>query len=77
VSDDLVFIDHVSADDLAARVPFPVRLSYDFADVPAECGMRSGECGIEGRGRSRDDAHLDTPHSAFRIPHSGVGEREG
>jgi putative radical SAM enzyme (TIGR03279 family) len=35
VNDDLIFIDDVSADDLAARLSFPVRLSYDFADVLA------------------------------------------
>src|SRR5437899_10114405 len=31
--------------------------------------MRSAECGIAMRGRSPIDAPLDTPHSAFRIPH--------
>src|SRR5437773_4001128 len=36
----------------------------------AECG----ECGISGRGRSPSDAHIETPHSAFRIPHWGEGE---
>jgi len=77
VNDDLVFIDDVRADELAARVPFPVRLSYDFADVLSECGVRSAEWGIVERGRSRHDVQVDTPHSAFRIPHFGVGEREG
>ncbi|HUL04086.1 MAG TPA: DUF512 domain-containing protein [Gemmatimonadales bacterium] len=33
VNDDLVFIDDVSLDRLAADVPVPVRLSYDFVDV--------------------------------------------
>src|SRR5438046_8305941 len=36
--------------------------------------MRSAECGISGRGRSPSDAHIETPHSAFRIPHWGEGE---
>src|SRR5205085_8198012 len=33
VNDDLVFVDDVGADDLAARLPAPAYLSYDFADV--------------------------------------------
>jgi putative radical SAM enzyme (TIGR03279 family) len=74
VNDDLVFMDDVSADDLATRLPMPVRLSYDFADVLGECGIRNSECGIAGRGRSRHDAHLDIPHSALRIPHCGEGK---
>jgi len=74
VNDDSVFVDGVGAGELADRLPMPVRLSYDFADVLSECGMRSAECGIGGRGRSNHDAHLDIPHSAFRTPHSGVGE---
>src|SRR2546426_6960283 len=36
--------------------------------------MRSAECGISRGGRSQRDAHIDTPHSAFRIPHWGGGE---
>ena len=32
-NDDLVFMDDVSTGELAARVPMPVRLSYDFVDV--------------------------------------------
>jgi len=56
----------VSADDLAARVPMPVHLSYDFVDVLIECGVRRAECGIEGH----------TPHSPFRTPHHGVGKGE-
>ena len=43
VNDDLVFIDDVRADDLAARLRPPVRLSYDFVDVLTDCGL-------EGRG---------------------------
>lgn len=33
VNDDLVFMDEMRADDLAARLPMPIRLSYDFADA--------------------------------------------
>src|SRR5437763_4274896 len=33
VNDDLVFVDDVRAEDLAARLPAPAYLSYDFADV--------------------------------------------
>src|SRR5437879_524893 len=66
VNDDLVFVDDVGADDLAARIPIPVQLSYDFVDVLVECGVRSAECGIEGH----------TPHSPFRTPHHGVGKGE-
>jgi len=67
VNDDLVFVDNLSADELAGRVPMPVHLSYDFADALTECGMRSAECGVEGH----------TPHSRFRTPHHGVGKGEG
>jgi putative radical SAM enzyme (TIGR03279 family) len=49
VNDDLVFMDDVNADDLATRLPMPIRLSYDFADALTECGVRSAECGMEGR----------------------------
>src|SRR2546423_12077981 len=33
VNDDLVFVDDVSAGELAERVPCPLHLSYSFADV--------------------------------------------
>jgi len=36
VNDDLLFMDAVAAHDLAAGVPMPLRLSYDFADALAE-----------------------------------------
>lgn len=36
VNDDLLFMDDLEAHDLAAQLPMPVRLSYDFADVLAE-----------------------------------------
>src|SRR5207249_5719750 len=38
VNDDLVFVDDVSAGELAERLPCPVHLSYDFADVLGELG---------------------------------------
>lgn len=67
VNDDLRFIDDVEADALAAQVPMPVKLSYDFVDVLAECGMRNELTG------SRNVIHpFRTPHSPFRI-----GEGEG
>ena len=33
VNDDLLFMDDMEAHALAAQVPMPVRLSYDFADA--------------------------------------------
>src|SRR6266566_2355119 len=36
VNDDLLFMDDMEAHDLAARLPMPVRLSYDFADALEE-----------------------------------------
>ena len=35
VNDDLLFMDDVEAHDLAAQLPMPIRLSYDFADALA------------------------------------------
>jgi putative radical SAM enzyme (TIGR03279 family) len=35
VNDDLVFMDDMAAQDLAARVPMEIRFSYDFADALA------------------------------------------
>src|SRR2546425_1228644 len=54
VNDDLVFVDDVRADDLAARVPMPVHLSYDFADVLTECGMRNAGCGMDAPASTRE-----------------------
>src|SRR5467141_5300592 len=45
VNDDLVFVDDVEAHALAERLPMPVRLSYDFADVLGELGSRNAEVG--------------------------------
>jgi len=36
VNDDLLFMDDLEAHDLAAQLPMPVRLSYDFADALEE-----------------------------------------
>ena len=33
VNDDLLFMDDLEAHDLAAQLPMPIRLSYDFADA--------------------------------------------
>ena len=80
VNDDLVFVDDVSADGLAARLPFPVNLSHDFADVLAECGVGNAECGMDVPASMRQ---VDVParsqqlNSAFRTPHSALGEGEG
>src|SRR5439155_24599332 len=79
VNDDLVFVDDVSAHELAARLPFPMHLSYDFADVLTECGMGNAECGIDLPASSHDvELARRTGHinSAFRIPHSALGEGE-
>ena len=61
VNDDLLFMDAVAAHDLAAGLPMPVRLSYDFADVladrgsgatpPAESAIRNPHSAIAGRQR--------------------------
>jgi hypothetical protein len=52
-------------DDLAARLPFPVYLSYDFADVLSERGSGNAEVGT------------DEPGSAFPIPRSAFGGGRG
>jgi NifB/MoaA-like Fe-S oxidoreductase len=33
VNDDLLFMDDVEAHDLAAQLPMPIKLSYDFGDA--------------------------------------------
>jgi NifB/MoaA-like Fe-S oxidoreductase len=39
VNDDLLFMDDLEAHALAASLPMPVRLSYDFADALVEEGV--------------------------------------
>src|SRR6185312_3554838 len=65
VNDDLVFVDDVRADELAARLPCPVHLSYDFSDVLSELGSRNAEVGTGEDG------------SAFRVPRSAFGAEQG
>src|SRR5690348_15149673 len=74
VNDDLLFIDDVRAEDLAARLQMPLRLSYDFVDVLTECGVRNAECGVSGPASSRERPAPATPHSAPRTPHFGEGK---
>jgi hypothetical protein len=66
-NDDLTFIDDVRADDLAARLPMPVRLSYDFADALCELGTRNAERGTDA----------SVSRSAFPLPSSAFGEGPG
>src|SRR2546425_298637 len=67
VNDDLVFMDDVSADELAARLPMPLKLSYDFADVLSNCGLRIADCGLESA----------PVESAIANPQSAIGGGEG
>jgi len=46
VNDDLLFMDDLEAHDLAAQLPVPVRLSYDFVDALA--GDKGGNGGTGG-----------------------------
>jgi len=48
VNDDLVFIDDLHVDQLAADLAIPVRLSYDFVDALSESSQASGA--REGKG---------------------------
>ncbi len=68
VNDDLVFVDDMRADDLAARAPMPVHLSYDFVDVLTDCGFRIADWGLE-KGRFGQ--------SAIANPQSAIGEGKG
>ncbi|HWC75276.1 MAG TPA: DUF512 domain-containing protein, partial [Gemmatimonadales bacterium] len=36
VNDDLLFMDDIEAHELAAQLPMPIKLSYDFADALVE-----------------------------------------
>ncbi len=60
VNDDLAFIDDVPADELAARLPVPAYLSYDFVDVLSELGSGNAAVGTDARGSA-----LPVPRSAF------------
>jgi putative radical SAM enzyme (TIGR03279 family) len=64
-NDDLTFIDDVRAEELAARLPCPAHLSYDFVDALSELGSRNAEVGT---GEYR---------SAFRVPRSAFREGPG
>ena len=70
VNDDLIFMDDVRADDLAARVPMPVRLSYDFADALSDCGLWIADCGLESRSV---ESAIDNPQSAMGGGEGGEG----
>jgi putative radical SAM enzyme (TIGR03279 family) len=67
VNDDLMFMDDVDATALAERLPMPIRLSYDFVDALTERGIGNAECGMDTR----------ATNSAFRTPHSALGQGEG
>jgi len=73
VNDDLVFVDDVRADELGARVPMPVHLSHDFADVLTEWGMRNAKCGIDVPASSHD---VELARRSEHI-HSALGQGEG
>jgi putative radical SAM enzyme (TIGR03279 family) len=66
-NDDLTFIDDVRAEDLAARLPVPAYLSYDFADALGELGTRNAERGT----------HSSASRSAFPLPRSAFGVGQG
>jgi hypothetical protein len=46
VNDDGLLIDGMAVDAVTAGAPMEVRVSYDFADVLGECGMRNAERGM-------------------------------
>ena len=65
VNDNLLFMDDMEAHALAAQLPMPVRLSYDFADALLELGTRNSERGAE------------TSSSDFRVPRSAFRSGQG
>jgi putative radical SAM enzyme (TIGR03279 family) len=67
VNDDLLFLDDLDAHALAAQLPMPVRLSYDFADALAERGSGNAEVGRDA----------GTSRSAFELPRSAFAEGQG
>ena len=63
VNDDLRFLDDLEAHCLAARLPMPIRFSYDFADALEDCGLRNADCGLE---RPAVESAIRNPQSAMR-----------
>jgi len=63
VNDDLRFLDDLEAHGLAARLPMPIRFSYDFADALEDCGLRNADCGLE---RPAVESAIRNPQSAMR-----------
>jgi NifB/MoaA-like Fe-S oxidoreductase len=49
VNDNLLFMDDLEAHDLAAQLPMPIRLSYDFADALEDGMMERGNDGTNTR----------------------------
>jgi putative radical SAM enzyme (TIGR03279 family) len=49
VNDDLLFMDDMEAHDLAAQLPMPVRLSYDFVDTLEDGRLESWKVGMNKR----------------------------
>src|SRR5207237_1114401 len=54
----------------------PTRWRASWRRPDNKCGIRSAECGIAVKGRSRPEPSRHIPHSAFRFPHSGRGGNE-
>ena len=70
VNDDLAFVDDMSADELAARVPMPVQLSHDFGDALSDFGLRISDCGLES---GPVESAIDNPQSAIAGEEGGEG----
>ena len=61
VNDDLLFMDDLRADEIAADLPMPIRLSYDFVDAlsdEAAVGRSGGQAVNEGSTTARSADRL-------------------